>query len=98
MILPVPSIVPQIISGSDSQNKALQEGASFGQVLSNALEKVNHAQLEADGAVKKFLTGEIQDVHQVTIAMEQAKLMMQLAVEVRNKVVEAYQEISRMQV
>ena len=98
MILPVPSIVPQATAGPENQSKGAQGGASFGQVLSGALDKVNNAQLEADGAVKKFLTGEIQDMHQVTIAMEQARLMMQLAVEVRNKVVEAYQEVSRMQV
>jgi flagellar hook-basal body complex protein FliE len=73
-------------------------GKSFGEILNKALDDVNSAQLKADGLVKKFLTGEIQDIHQVTIAMEEARLMMQLAVEVRNKIVEAYQEISRIQV
>ncbi len=97
-ILPVPMVLPQSLTGTDSQNKAAEGGKSFGEVLSNALEEVNRAQLKADGMVKKFLTGEIQDIHQVTIAMEEAKLMMQLAVEVRNKIIEAYQEISRMQV
>ena len=98
MILPVPNIMPQEIAGSDSQSKSAEGTGSFGQVLSNALDKVNNAQLKADDTVKQFLVGEIQDMHQVTIAMEEARLMMQLAVEVRNKAVEAYQEISRMQV
>ncbi|HBV96600.1 MAG: flagellar hook-basal body protein FliE [Peptococcaceae bacterium BICA1-7] len=71
---------------------------SFGEVLGKALNNVNTAQLKANETTKQFLTGEIQDVHQVTIAAEQARIMMQLAVEVRNKVVEAYQEMSRMQV
>ncbi|CCO09161.1 flagellar hook-basal body complex protein FliE [Desulforamulus hydrothermalis] len=70
---------------------------SFAGVLNKAVDKLNQAELKADEAVQKFLVGEIQDLHQVTIAMQEAKLTMQLAVEVRNKIVEAYQEISRMQ-
>jgi flagellar hook-basal body complex protein FliE len=73
-------------------------GESFGRMLNKAIQDVNNAQLEANQAVKGFLTGEIQDVHQVAIAMEQAKIMLMLATESRNKVIEAYQEISRMQV
>lgn len=71
---------------------------SFGEVLSNALEKVNTSQVKADEMIKGFLVGDVQDIHQVTIAMGEAKIMMQLAVEVRNKAVEAYQELSRIQV
>lgn len=97
-VLPVPMIMPQSLPGTDSKNKAAEGSGSFGEMLANALDEVNRAQLKADGMVKKFLTGEIQDIHQVTIAMEEARLMMQLAVEVRNKIIEAYQEISRMQV
>ena len=71
---------------------------SFSEILSNALEKLNDMQVKADNLSLGLLTGEVQDIHQVTIAMQEAKLTMQLAVEVRNKVIEAYQEISRMQV
>jgi len=46
----------------------------------------------------KLALGQIDDIHQVTIAMEKATLSLQLAVQVRNRMVEAYQEISRMQV
>lgn len=97
-VLPVPVILTRSPAGPDNQGKAAEGGKSFGEVLGNALDEVNKSQLKADDMVKKFLTGEVQDIHQVTIAMEQARLMMQLAVEVRNKIVEAYQEISRMQV
>lgn len=97
-ILPVPLILAQPPSGADKQVKAVDGGQSFGEILGGALDQVNGAQLKADDMVKKFLTGEIKDIHQVTIATEEARLMMQLAVEVRNKIVEAYQEISRMQV
>ncbi|MDZ4042040.1 MAG: flagellar hook-basal body complex protein FliE [Eubacteriales bacterium] len=70
----------------------------FGELLARAIETVNAEQVKADVTIQKFLTGEIQDVHQVMIAGQQARLTMQLALEVRNKVVEAYQEISRIPV
>lgn len=99
IVAPVPVILPQAIMGADNNKSQGADGdKSFGQVLLKALENVNNAQVKSDNITKKFLVGDIQDIHQVTIAAEQARLMLQLAVEVRNKVVEAYQEISRMQV
>jgi len=73
-------------------------GISFGEALTRALEKVNEAQVRADEAIKKFIAGEVEDLHTVLIALREAETWMQLAVQVRNKVVEAYQEISRMPV
>lgn len=72
--------------------------ASFAEWLKKALEEVNESQLKADRAALGFLTGRVTDLHQVTIAMEEARLMISLAVEVRNKLLEAYQEVWRMQV
>ncbi len=71
---------------------------SFKELFDKAINDLNTSQLNANGNVQKFLTGEVQDLHTVMIAMEEARLSMQLAVEVRNKLVEAYQELSRMQV
>ncbi|MEW6771508.1 MAG: flagellar hook-basal body complex protein FliE [Bacillota bacterium] len=70
---------------------------SFGEVLNRMVKEVNAAQVRADEAIKGFLSGEIKDLHQVVLATEEARLMLELAVQVRNKVVEAYQEIARMQ-
>jgi flagellar hook-basal body complex protein FliE len=70
----------------------------FAAALTSALNDVNKLQLQADDAAKKLAMGQAEDIHQVMIAVEQAKLAMQLTVQVRNKVVEAYQEISRMQI
>ncbi|MBT9139437.1 MAG: Flagellar hook-basal body complex protein FliE [Dehalococcoidia bacterium] len=70
----------------------------FAAALKSALSDVNKLQLQADESVKKLAMGQGEDIHQVMIAVEQAKLAMQLTVQVRNKVVEAYQEISRMQI
>jgi len=99
IVAPVPVILPQAIMGADNNKSQGADGdKSFGQVLLNALDNVNNAQVKSDNITKKFLVGDIQDIHQVTIAAEQARLMLQLAVEVRNKVIEAYQEISRIQI
>jgi len=70
----------------------------FGQVLRRTLEDVNRLQLEADAASAGLVRGEVTDLHQVTIAAEKANLALQLTLEVRQKVLEAYQEIMRMQV
>lgn len=98
-ILPVSPVSPNYGLGPvDSQGNKVQKSASFGEMLNRALEEVNAAQVRADQLEIKFLTGEVQELHQVIIAMEQARLMTSLAVEVRNRLVEAYQEIARMQI
>ncbi|MBI5878736.1 MAG: flagellar hook-basal body complex protein FliE [Chloroflexi bacterium] len=71
---------------------------SFGQTISHALEGLNSTQLEADSAMQKLAAGESADIAQVMMTAEKANLSMQFAVAVRNKVVESYQEIMRMQV
>ncbi|NTW04790.1 MAG: flagellar hook-basal body complex protein FliE [Peptococcaceae bacterium] len=95
-IIPIKGNMLQATLGTDNSQDSNAD--SFGQVLSNAIQKVNDSQVKADEMIKGFLVGDIQDIHQVTIAMGEAKIMMQLAVEVKNKAIEAYQELSRMQV
>jgi flagellar hook-basal body complex protein FliE len=70
----------------------------FGQFLQEALANVETAQTDAATAAQKLATGEIKDVAEVTIASEKATLALTLTVQVRNKVLEAYQEIMRMPV
>jgi flagellar hook-basal body complex protein FliE len=71
---------------------------SFGQFLTDAIGDVNALQQNAGQMVQKFAAGGQMDVHQVMIALEQASTAMALTVQVRNKLVEAYQEIMRTQV
>lgn len=77
-----------------------QEAASagFGELMRDALNQVNQKQLNAEDASMKLMTGDVEDLHQVMIATEQARLSLQLTTQVTNKVVEAYREISRMQI
>ncbi|MFY0542791.1 flagellar hook-basal body complex protein FliE [Brevibacillus sp. H7] len=69
---------------------------SFSSFLTDALDQVNQAQVESAHLTDKFAAGQIQDVHQVMIASQKSSLMLQLTMQVRNKVIESYQEIMRM--
>ncbi len=72
--------------------------SAFGGVLEQALDTVNDMQTRADRLTEKLATGEVRDIHQVMIAVEQVNIALQLTMQVRNKVIESYQEIMRMQV
>lgn len=70
----------------------------FGQMLKDALSEVNEAQQNSSEMVNAFAQGKNVELHRVMMAMERASVAMQLTLQVRNKVLEAYQEVSRMQV
>jgi flagellar hook-basal body complex protein FliE len=80
---------------SSSKSEA---GVTFGQLLSNALGDVNKLQLDANQASVNLATGKVQDISEAVIATEKASMALQLTMQVRNKVIDAYQEIMRMQV
>ncbi len=71
---------------------------SFAKLLKEKIAETNNLQLQADALTQQYLAGKVEDVHQVMLALEQANLSLQLMVQVRNKVIEAYQEIWRMQI
>jgi len=75
-----------------------QQTSGFGDLLKKAIEEVNALQQQSSEMKTKLVTGEIEDIHQVMIAAAKADLAFQLTVQIRNKVIEAYQEIMRMQV
>lgn len=74
------------------------EGRSFAELLKNAIEGVNEIQVEALKEMENLVLGRVDDIHKPIIAAEKASLALELLVQVRNKAVEAYQEIMRMQV
>lgn len=71
---------------------------SFSDMLKSALEIANDQQLSYDSMLKSHLLGEDIELHQITIAAEKAKSTLDLTLQIRNKAIEAYQEIMRMQV
>ncbi|EPD49609.1 flagellar hook-basal body complex protein FliE [Paenisporosarcina sp. FSL H8-0542] len=88
---------PFIQNQSISKQKPEDKVEGFGQLFKQKLEEVNTAQNTSDKLTNQLVTGEVKDVHEVMIASQKASLSLQLTVQVRNKVVEAYQEVMRMQ-
>jgi flagellar hook-basal body complex protein FliE len=72
-------------------------GNGFQDIFSSAVGQVESMQQQASGTVEKFLSGEGEDLHTVALATQQADLAFEMFQAVRNKVVNAYQEIMKMQ-
>ncbi|MBN9658705.1 MAG: flagellar hook-basal body complex protein FliE [Acidobacteria bacterium] len=73
-------------------------GESFRAVMNGAVEAVNTMQNEAHASMESFLNGEGQDLHKVALDQQRAGIAFDLFLQVRNKMVSAYQEVMRMQV
>lgn len=85
-----PLALPQIDYGS--------QGVGRDTVFDRALDQVDERQKVAGQQIEAFVAGEQENLHEVMIASSQARLSFQLMVEVRNKMMEAYQELFRMQI
>lgn len=72
-------------------------GGGFGDTLKNAINDVNDLSDNSDQKVAELVKGDRQDVHNVMIAVEKADIAFQLMMQVRNKIVSAYQEVSKLQ-
>jgi flagellar hook-basal body complex protein FliE len=93
------------VSSLNKLNKSMQPTTtpfeaqkSFSSVLKESINKVNEAQVQSDVMTGKLARGENVDLHQVMITAQKASITLQATMEIRNKVVEAYQEMMRMQV
>jgi flagellar hook-basal body complex protein FliE len=88
-------LAPGQVGGASPAQPA---GESFGSLLGRMVEDVNARQNAAKDAVQNLQSGGNVSLHQAVIAMEEASISFQLMVEVRNKLLESYQELMRMQV
>jgi len=84
--------------GSSPVKKTASGGPGFSDLLKNAVESVNAMQHEAGRLEDAVANGENMNIHQAVIAGEKAGLSFQLLMQVRNKMIDAYQEVMRMQV
>jgi flagellar hook-basal body complex protein FliE len=85
-------------AGKPDAGGAGNAASAFSKLLSDAVQNIDGLQKTADANVQKLATGQPVDLHDVTISMEQANLTFQLGMQVRNKLIDAYQEVMRMQV
>jgi len=79
-------------------SKSASTTEAFTQVFGDMVGKVSGLQAQADKAVERLATGESKGLHEVMIAMEKSSISFQFLTQVRNKALEAYHEVMRMQV
>ncbi|MCS7175068.1 flagellar hook-basal body complex protein FliE [Pseudothermotoga sp.] len=79
------------------EEKTTKKTADFAEILKEAFDKVNQVQKNAEKMASDFALGKISNIHEVIIEAEKATIALRLTTEVRNKIIEAYREIMRMQ-
>ena len=94
-ITPTPT-APKGIGGAEGA--AAPSDSSFGSVVRNAVESLDRSQKGAETEIARSVAGESPDLHRTIVALQSADLSFQLALQVRNKFIGAYDEIMRMQV
>ncbi len=82
----------------DSSPKTKDAGPSFADTLKDAVNSVNQLSVDADVKAQELSTGKTDDIAGVMIATEKADIALRAMVQVRNKIIDAYQEIMKMQV
>jgi flagellar hook-basal body complex protein FliE len=84
------------IAGTTGSAQAPEQADGFGQVLREAVTQIDQAQNQAQTKIGQVMQGNGGDLHTAMIAVEKADLSFQLMLQVRNKIVAAYQEVARM--
>ncbi len=80
------------------QAPTLPEGKTFSDVLRKSVETVNQDQVEANKAIGELVAGRTKNIHETMLTIERADTSLKLMMQVRNKILDAYREIMRMQV
>lgn len=86
------------VSGFAAKRTPKEEGAPFLDILKASMVKVNETQTDADKLAQRLALGEVDDISEVSIAVEKAELALRMMVQIRDKLVDAYQQIARMSV
>lgn len=94
----IQSLQPQAKAAQSHTYTPYEAHKSFASVLKESINNVNELQVQSDKMTEKLVRGENIDLHQVMIASQKASITMQATLEIRNKVIEAYQETMRMPV
>jgi len=95
-INPITSDIP--LSLGTRPSGIQEEKSSFGTLLKDAISTANDLQHRSDLEIQKIMTGESDELHTAVVAMQRADLSFQMMMQVRNKIVQAYQEVLRMPV
>jgi len=91
---PIGSVGPVTADGMSKAKEA--GGLDFGKVLQNSISQIQEMNTNAEVSLEKLASGEVQDIHQVMIAVEKANITFETMMQVRNKLLDAYKEIMNM--
>jgi len=88
----------QSLVGTATSRKPVppSNSVSFGNMLTDSIKQVNRLQVEADSSINNLVAGNQSDIHRTMIAMEKASISFELLMQIRNKVISAYDKIMRM--
>lgn len=89
--IPLSSISKENQSTKEVENK-------FSNILKTTIEDVNNSQLESDNKTNAFIQGDVKDLHEVMISAQKASITLEATVQIQKKVIDAYNEVMRMQV
>ena len=99
MATAIQSISPLAISDAIKPKEDVAgEGSDFFSILQSTLGEVNEKQKTADTALGQIATGQVKDLHQAAIAIDEAEISMKVMLEVRNKAINAYKELLKTQI
>jgi len=80
---------------ADKQQATKPQGADFGKVLLDSLKEVNKLQVESDKSIQELATGKKESIHETMIAIEKASVSFQMMMQIRNKIIEAYDQLMK---
>ena len=96
------AVTPQLVNGfgypAERVVDAEKTGKNFGAMLKDAVREVDGLHKASEQTVKDFANGKVEDVHEVMVALNKADVSFRMVLEIRNKLVEAYQEVMRLTV
>lgn len=84
--------------GKNNTEKVKENKSGFSSLLKEKLNDVNDKQISAEKTTEKFIKGEVEDINEVMLSTQEAKMSLELAIQIRNKLVDAYKEINRIQI
>lgn len=87
----------EALSSKKSDNQISKDG-QFSKILADSINEVNDLQIKGDKALADIATGEVKDLHQAALAIGKAETSMKVMLEIRNKALNVYKEISRTQI
>ena len=97
MTIPILGVKPIPMPDSAGPAASASGAGAFQKVLQSSMNSLTSLQDDAGTAIQKFMTGQSEDLHTVALATQKAELAFELGLQVRNKVVSAYQEVMKMQ-